>query len=561
MIAGVVALTATAALIYRLTRPDPEPETPREPPWFIDVTDDWGITFRHEAGPLTDYWMPRINGSGVAIFDFDGDDKLDLYFLTFGGPDSPAVNRLYKNLGNGKFTDVTEGSGLGIAGYNTGVIVGDLDNDGRPDLVVTQYNGARVFRNLGNGKFKDATAGSGVRNPLWAASANLLDYDRDGRLDLLIVNYVDYQSGTRCPDLTGRPEYCGPQLFAPTVSKLFHNLGSENGQLRFQDVTVEAGLASAPGPGLGVYCADFNNDGWTDIFIANDLKPNHLWMNQKNGTFREEAYLHGIAADATGQTQSGMGIAAGDINNDGLFDIFVTHLASEKHTLWMQGPTAGAFADRTAASGLLESKWRATGWGASFTDFDRDGWLDLAIANGSVTRQSEEPEPSLGEHFQRYGQRNQIFRNDGSGRFIDLSESNPALCGTRNLARGLAVGDLDGDGAPDLVITGLAQRARVYRNVSNPSGRGVRIRAVDPRYRRDAYGAEVTLLAAGRRQLRILNPGDSFQSSSDPAVCFGLGDATSYDGVEIRWPDGARTVHAGGPAGGTRVITRPEKLP
>jgi len=554
-VAALLALGG-AVVAYVATRPSPAPTPPAGPAWFADATDEWGLGFTHDAGPLDDYWMPRINGSGVAIFDCDGDDKLDVLFLNFGGPESASVNRLFRNLGGGKFQDITDGSGLGINGHNAGVIVGDVDNDGKSDVVITQYNGMKLFRNIGGGKFADATPSSGLKNPLWATSANLFDFDRDGWLDLVIVNYVDYNASLNCPDQAGRKEYCGPHLFPHTVSKLFRNLGSKDGQPRFEDVTVKAGLAAAPGPGLGAYCADFDGDGWPDIFIANDLKANHLWINQKNGTFKEDAFTRGIALDGMGQAQSGMGVAAGDADNDGLFDIFVTHLGSEKNTLWSQGPKRGRFADRTARSGLLASGWRGTGWGTLFCDFDRDGWLDLAVANGGVGRSSEEPEPSLGDHFNRYGQRNQVFKNDGTGNFMDASVENPALCGKKNTARGLAAGDLDGDGAPDLVVTNIAQRAIVLRNVANAGSRGIRIRAVDPRLSRDAYGAEITLAAGGTKQLRIVNPGDSFQSSSDSAAYFGLGANSTYDSLTVLWPDGLRESFPGGAAGGTRVLTR-----
>ncbi|MFO0803353.1 MAG: CRTAC1 family protein [Gemmataceae bacterium] len=554
---GALLLVGGGVAAYVLTRRSPVPSPPTGPAWFEDATEQWGLVFNHDAGnKLDDYWMPRINGSGVAIFDCDGDDKLDVYFLNFGGPDSKSVNRLFRNLGGGKFLDITEGSGLGIPGHNAGVIVGDVDNDGRPDVVVTQYNGVKLFRNLGGGKFADVTPDSGLKNPLWAASANLFDYDRDGWLDLVIVNYVDYNPSLNCPDPVGRKEYCGPHVFPHTVSKLFHNLGPKNGQPRFEDVTVKAGLAAAPGPGLGVYCADFDGDGWQDIFIANDLKANHLWMNQRNGTFKEEAFTRGIALDGMGQAQSGMGIAAGDADNDGLFDIFVTHLSSEKHTLWGQGPKRGRFTDRTARAGLLGSGWRGTGWGTVFCDFDRDGWLDIAVANGAASRSTEDAEPSLGEHFSRYGQRNQVFKNDGSGSFEDISPLNPTMCGRRNTGRGLAVGDLDGDGASDVIITNIAQRAQVFRNIANGEGRGLRVRALDPRLSRDAFGAEITLATGGTKQLRIVNPGDSFLSSSDPAVYFGLGEKSGYDSIMVSWPDGLREIFPGGDAGGTRVLKR-----
>lgn len=558
---AVLVAAAGGALAYFYLRPQPTTvPADTEDPWLADITDASGVAFTHDAGELKDYWLPRINGSGVAVFDFDGDGKLDLYFLNFGGSDSKSVNRLYRNLGGGKFQDATEGSGLGIAGHNTGVIAGDIDNDGRPDVVVAQFNGIRLFRNLGGGIFADVTPASGLKNPLWATSLNLFDYDRDGWLDLVVVNYVDYDPTRVCLDPTTRPDYCGPHLFPHTASKLFRNLGRPAGtpeQPKFQDVTVSSRLATAPGPGLGVYCADFDGDGWPDIFIANDLKANHLWINQRDGTFREEAISRGIGLDGMGVAHSGMGIAIGDVDNDGLFDVYVTHLNTETHTLWSQGPKRGFFQDHSARAGLLGTHWRGTGWGTLFVDFNRDGWLDLAQTNGRVYRDSGPPAAALGPHFQNYGERNQLLRNEGAGKFRDISNSNPAFCGGPNVARGLATGDLDGDGLPDLVVTTIASKARLLRNVAR-GGHGLTVQAFDPRLKRDAYGAEVRVSAGGRTWLRIVNPGDSFQCSSDPRPHFGLGDAARYDSIHVVWPDGRAEQFPGGEADRIVVLNRGE---
>ena len=558
----ILVLTSASILAFFYWRPSVTPPTDDNDVWFEDVTDVSGITFTHDSGDLNAYWMPRINGSGVAVFDFDGDGMLDLYFLSAGDPGSPSVNRLYKNLGGGNFQDVTAGSGLGIGGRNTGVIVGDVDNDGWPDVVVAQFNGVKLFRNNGNGTFTDVTTESGLKNPLWATSVNLVDYDRDGWLDLVVVNYVEYDPSRVCHDQTNRRDYCGPHLFPSTVTKLFHNLGRRAGdapgQPRFEDVTVAAGLARTPGPGLGVYCADFNGDGWQDIFIVNDLKANHLWINQKNGTFLEQAIGSGIGLDSMGAALSGMGIAIGDVDNDGMFDVYVTHLTSERNTLWMQGPRRGQFRDQTARAGLLATGWRATGWGTLMADFDHDGWQDIALANGRTNRDSGNPYPPLGEHFQYYGERNQLFRNDGTGKFRDVSELNPPFCGTPNMGRGLAAGDLDGDGALDLVLTTIADRARVFRNVAKNRGHWLIVRAFDPRLNRDAYGAELLVKAGNRKWLRIVNPGDSFQSSSDPRAHFGLGGESKYDAIQVRWPDGRSEVFPAGEADRVVVLRRGE---
>jgi enediyne biosynthesis protein E4 len=521
-------------------------DAPAGPPWFADVTNEVGLNFVHDAGPLGKFFLPETFGSGVAIFDCDGDGRLDLYLLTNGGPQSASTNRLFKNMPDGTFKDVTEGSGLGVPGHNMGVAIGDVNNDGLPDVLVTQYRGAKLFLNRGNGKFEDVTKQAGLDNPAWGTSAAFFDYDRDGLLDLVIVNYIDYDESWPCTYLSDKQDYCTPNVFPSFVCRLFHNRGAgTDGMVRFEDVTVKSGLAQAPGPGLGVVCADFDGDGWQDIFVANDGRPNHLWINQKDGTFKEEATTRGLALDSMSKAGAGMGIAIGDVDGDGMLDVFVTHLTIEPHTLWRQ-VERGLFADQTARAGLLGSRFHGTGFGTLMGDFDQDGALDIAIVNGRIARDKAPTNPALGPHWQWYGERNQLYANDGKGRFTDISNRNRALCGTPNVARGLASGDLNGDGALDLVITTVGAPARVYRNVAPQRGHWLAVRCLLPQYKRDAYGAEVIVEAGRRRWMRSYNPAESYLCSSAPVAHFGLGPVAQVDAIQVLWPDGSCERFAGG---------------
>jgi enediyne biosynthesis protein E4 len=537
---------------------------PVSPPWFQDVTERMGLNFVHEAGPTGKYFMPQLFGSGAALFDLDDDGRLDLYLLQNGGPDSGVVNRLFRQGADGRFIDVGKGSGLDIGGYNMGVAIGDVNNDGRLDVLVTQYGGMRLFLNQGNGTFQDVTSQSTLSSRLWGTSAAFLDYDRDGWLDLVVANYLNYDPSRWCADPDGRQDFCGPSAFLGTVAKLFRNLGGSQrvaaNSVGFQEVTVEAGFALTPGPGLGVFCGDFSGDRWPDIMVANDGKPNHLWINQRDGTFQEEGLARGIAYNAMGAAEANMGIGIGDIDGDGLFDILVTHLTEETLTLWQQRPR-GLFQDRTALAGLTRQAWRGTGFGVVLADFDQDGALDAAAVNGGVKRpqpaQRQPGSSSLPTSFwSAYEQRNQLFANDGKGRFRDISPANPPFCGATQVGRGLAFGDIDGDGALDLVVTSLAGPARVYRNVAPARGHWLMVRALDPVLRRDAYGAEITVRAGERRWVQYLNPGSSYLCSNDPRVHFGLGPVDRVDALEVVWPDGSEELFAGTAANRIVVVSK-----
>lgn len=509
----------------------------RHPPWFEDVTAKRGLDFLHDSGPTDGtYFMPQINGSGAALLDFDNDGRLDIYLLQFS-PDSSSTNALYRQLPSGDFENVSEGSGLNIPGYNTGVAVGDVNNDGWVDVLVTQYKGVKLLTNIAGRRFVDVTEQAGLGNPLWGTSASFFDYDRDGWLDLFVANYVMIDESIICRGKGGKRDYCAPNSYQSTCSYLCRNRGidDEGNWLGFEDVTQAAGIGQRVGTGLGVLCADFNGDHWPDIFVANDARANHLWINQKNGVFEEEAVLRGVAFDAMGKAQGNMGVAYGDADGDGLSDLFVTHFFKEYHGFWKQ-ISPGSFQDHTIAAGIPGFLWRGTGFGTVFADFDQDGWLDLALVNGFVLRR----EAPMNSFWDEYMDRNQLFVNDGQGCFRDVSSEDAALCGEPNVGRGLCLGDLDNDGGLDLLLTVVAGPARILRNVAPQRGHWLIIRAYDPVLNRDAIGAEITLDSGRRRWQRIIQPGQSFQCSNDVRAHFGLGKIDSIDSIEVLWPDGMR---------------------
>jgi hypothetical protein len=504
------------------------------PPWFADVTVQVGLDFTHDAGPTDgSYFLPQILGSGAALFDFDNDGRLDIYLLTQGGPKSSSRNKLFQQQPDGTFKDVSAGSGLDFAAYCTGVAVGDFNNDGLPDLCVTEYGGARLFLNLGKGRFQEVK--NAIDNPAWGTAVSFFDYDRDGWLDLVIVNYVDLDRSEPCLNALGQRDYCHPDTFKGMITRLFRNRGcDEKGNwLGFEDRTEAAGLSRLPGPGLGVLCADFNGDGWPDIFVANDNKANHLWINQKNGKFKEEAVPRGVAYNGRGEAQGNMGTAWGDVDGSGLPSLFVTHLTGEYHGLWKQGPR-GQFHEQAASAGLTRAAWRGTGFGTVLADFDNDGALDLAIVNGRIARAGA----PTAKFWDAYAERNQLFANDGKGKFSDLSADNAPLCEKPNVGRGLAVGDFTGKGGLDLLVTSVAGKARLLRNVVPNRGHWLVIRAVDSK--RDAIGAEIEVQAGTRRWHRLIQPAQSYLCSNDPRAHFGLGAVERIDAIEVAWADGSR---------------------
>jgi hypothetical protein len=512
---------------------------------MLDITTGSGMDFVHRIAEPDGFFMPDSMGSGAAFLDYNNDDRLDILSIQNAGPASTQTHKLYRQEPDGRFADVTAGSGLDIGGYGMGVAVGDVNNDGYVDVLISEYLSVKLLLNQGGtGKFVDVTQAAGLSNSYWASSVAFVDYDRDNLLDLVVTNYVLYVPSVTCHDANGAPDYCGPGTFQPIVSRLFHNLGPGDGQpVRFQDVTEPSGIGSIASAALGVIGADFTGDGWQDIFITNDQRPNHLWVNQTNGTFRDEALDRGIAYNGAAQMQANMGIAAGDADGDGFLDIYVTHLTQEGNVLW-SSDAHGMFRDKTSTVGLAAPKWRGTGFGVVMDDFDNDGWPDVAAVNGRIGRAVlAEHEPQtlarLGK-WTPYAERNQLFANLGQGQFADISPEQPAFCAEPNVARGLAAGDIDNDGRTDLLVTCIDAPARLYRNVAMPKGHWLTVRAIDPAAGgRDAYGAKIVVGGGGKTKRGLIAPSQSIYCSIDPRAHIGLGDMGVVDYIEVTWPDGS----------------------
>ena len=510
---------------------------------FKDVAQQAGLKFQHYNGMTGKFYLPEIMGSGAALFDFDNDGDLDVFLIQgnvlepnkqpqntlfpWRGSESPRGKLFRNDLGKTglSFTDVTQQSGILATGYGMGAAVGDINNDGLPDLYVTNLGSNQMYLNQGQGKFVDVTKTSGTDDPRWSTSASFFDYDRDGWLDLMVVNYAEFSvaNNPACFAATTAKDYCTPRVFRAPGNRLFHNKG--NGT--FEDVTSSAGVDKEFGHGLGIVTADFNNDGWIDVYVANDGDPNQLWTNQKNGRFVNDALLAGCAVNRNGQAEAGMGIDAGDFDGNGTEDLFVTHLMEETNTLYVN-LGGGLFEDRTRESGLAVPGRRFTGFGTSFFDYDNDGWLDLLIVNGAVQLlPQKQPFP--------LGQPNQLFHNIGKGSFAEVvAEELQAL----EVSRGAAFGDVDNDGDVDVLVTNNNGPARLFINQVGNRNHWVGLRLVG-KDGRDMLGAQVGIVVADNNILwRRVRTDGSYLSASDARVLVGVGAAMRVTAVRVRWPDG-----------------------
>ena len=512
------------------------PEFKSVKPWFEETARQSNLNFKHTSGHSSRFYIPEMETGGVGLLDFDNDGLLDIFCVNGGSLDPSVTNRagnkLYHNLGNWKFEEVTERAA--VAGHDTygmGCACGDYNGDGLMDIYVTGLNRNILYRNNGDGTFSDVTDEAGVRSGSWGTSAAFFDYDLDGRLDLVIANYISWSRDREmdCFSRGGLPDYCSPMNYkSPAMDTLYHNRGDGT----FENVTRSAGLDKAFGNGLGVVCADFNHDGRPDIFIANDAMPNQLWMNQGNGKFADEAMIRGCAVNRMGIAEAGMGIAAVDLYQHGWLDLFVTHLEAEGNRLWVN--TNGYFTDLVRPKGPGFPSLPFTGFGVVFADFDNDGNLDLYAANGKVKygqRDFGAKDP--------YAEPNTLLRGLGNGDFEEVLPGGGTVEPLIATSRGMAAGDLDNDGSIDIVVINRDGPAHLLRNVIGSRGHWIMFNLLNSKGS-CAVGAILRAEAGGKICWRQVCPNQGYCSSNDPRVHCGLGDSQQVDRVTVRWPDGTQ---------------------
>jgi len=511
---------------------------------FTEIAQPAGIDFVHVSGMTEAKHFPTAYGSGVAMFDFDNDGKLDLYFATMtflpvgtakGGP-----NRLYRNLGDNRFQDVTKSSGLGYAGFCHGIVVGDIDNDGYQDVFLCNYGSNVLYRNNGDGTFADISKSAGIDRPGWSSGGAFFDYDNDGDLDLYVANYGawklpdDDRYCEAAPGFFAKKDsrkvriYCSPKSIAPARHFLYRN----NGNCTFTDVTLAAGIGRTDGRGLGVVAADLNDDGRIDLYVANDLCPNFVFLNQGDGTFQDATESSGAGYGPNGQTRAGMGVDAEDVNGDGRTDLFATNFWNEANALFIN-LGEGLFQDRTRTSGMFHDSVLWVGWGCALADFDNDGWPDCFVANGHVDNNLD----ALGLDTP-YQEPALLHRNLSGSGFLLATRNAGSYFDSDHVGRGLAYGDIDNDGDIDLVVNHKDSAPALLRNDTKTPHHWIRLCLEGTRSNRDAVGARVEVEAGGRTILRQRKGGASLASAHDPRLLIGLGTADTARRVTIRWPSG-----------------------
>ena len=528
-----VALAALYSPVSPGDTPRADPEVP-----FSDRTRALGIDFRHQRGASARKHLVETMGSGCALLDYDGDGRLDVLLINGGRtPDSPPfeprAHALYRNPGGGRLEEVTREAGLDLpAGYGMGVAVSDYDNDGDPDLYLTHFGPNRLYRNNGDGTFSDVTGRAGVAGAEWSTGAAFFDYDRDGAPDLYVVNYLDatFERNPPC-EMKGIRAYCHPRHFAGVPDRLYRNLGDG----RFGDVSRSSGILNPEGKGLGVVAADFDGDGWVDLYVANDSVRNVLLRNKGDGTFSDVTLLSGTGYNSQAQAEAGMGVDAADYDGDSLLDIFVTNYDLETNALYRyQGNWL--FGDERWRSGLARKDRFLLGFGAGFLDFDNDGDRDLLVVNGHVVDNIERIQPDLS-----HPQPDQLFENRG-GRFVEHGPFYRWSSRQPRVGRGAALGDIDNDGDIDVLISNCGAEPTLLINRVGARRNWIQLRLTGTDSSRDAVGTRLTLTTAEGEQSDQITGGGSYLSASDLRAHFGLGEAARVEEIRIRWPSGKEEV-------------------
>jgi hypothetical protein len=526
---------------------------------FQDAAARAGVHFATENSPTPQKHQPETMPAGVALFDYDDDGLLDIYLVN--GAEMPSLlktspkyhNRLFHNNGYGTFTDVSDHAGVAGAGYGMGVAVGDYDNDGWPDLFIANVNGNQLFHNNGNGTFTEVTSKAGVSGgvhkgqKMWSISAGWFDYNNDGLLDLFVTNYCEWdpRHEPACMGLNGRG-YCHPNSFAPLPNTLYRN----NGDGTFTDVSEQSGIGAIEGKGMGVAFADYDGDGFMDVFVANDNTQNLLLHNLGGKRFEEVAFQAAVAYNEDGNALAGMGADFRDLNNDGLPDIWHTAIENETFPLFLNRG-GGQFSNATGTSGLAQLTRMMSGWSNGIVDLDNDGWKDLVVSRGNAMDNIDQ----ISHHF-RYAEPNAVFRNLGKGQFADVSSTAGGDFLRPAPYRGLAYGDLDNDGRIDLVITALGGPVRVFRNVTETHNHWILLKLVGTKSNRMGIGAQIRITTEdGRTQFSEATTSTGYAASSDSRVHFGLGTSTTAREIEIRWPSGTRQFLHNVPGNHVVVVT------